>query len=139
MKTVMKSTIRPSCAAHRGFLSVELLLTLPVLTLILFALFEGALLLLAHSELVEATRFGARKATHPSVRPEDVSAAVRTKLHPRLRNAAEVAVDPGEHSGDVVRVAVRVPMNRAAPDLLGPIGLSLRGRSLFAEIGMIKE
>lgn len=118
---------------------MELVLTLPILALVLFALFEFALLFSARSSVVEAARFGARKASHPLVEPDDVKQAVRRKLSPRLRRAAAVRVEPGRHSGDVVSVSIRVPMSSAAPDLLWPIGYSLKERALHAQTRMVKE
>ena len=53
-----------------------------------------------------------------------------------------IAVDAmgGDHApGEIVTVAVRVPMSTASPDLLWPIGFSLRGRSLYCETRMAKE
>lgn len=124
---------------RRGYLSLELALTLPILGLVLAALFEFSLLFEARGSVVTACRVGARKATLPGVTETDVAAVVRRGLPPRLRNAAEVDVGGGDRTGDPVTVAVRVPMNRAAPDLLWPIGYSLDGRFLDAETRMIRE
>jgi len=126
-------------SAKRGFLSFELVLTLPILGIVLLGLFEFAVLFFARGTLVEASRVAARKASLPGVTVRDVKAEVRRVVSPRLARTARIDVDLGEQAGDVVRVAVNVPMNQAAPDLLWPIGFRLRGRSLHSETRMIKE
>lgn len=124
---------------RRGFFSLELALTLPILGAVLFAVFEFSLLLSARGALLEASRVGARKASLPGVTPADVEAEIRTLLSPRWQQGLQVAVDPGLQTGDVVAVAVQLPMSAAAPDLLWPVGISLRGRQLYAETRMLKE
>ncbi|MEX0702854.1 MAG: TadE family protein [Planctomycetales bacterium] len=125
--------------ARRGFLSLELALTLPILGVVLFALFEFSLLFFARSEVAQASRAGARLAAAPGVSAAEVEDRVRSLLGPRLNRRMQVRTDLGEETGDVVRVAVAVPMNDASPDLLWPIGYSLRGRSLLAETRMVRE
>lgn len=136
---MMQSTVTPFRTGRRGFLSLELVLTLPVLMIVLFALFEFSLLLFVRSDVLDAARHGARLAANPTVHTETVVTKVRRRLTPRLRETADVFVVPGARSGDMVRVRVTVPMNKAAPDLLWPIGYSLKGRTLSAEVRMIKE
>lgn len=118
---------------------MELVLTLPILGLVLFAMFEFSLLLTARSSVVAAGRAGARKASLPGASEEAVRAEVRAALPPRLRDSARIHVHAGEHSGDVVMVRVMVPMTAAAPDLLWPIGYRLRGRTLNASSRMVRE
>jgi len=118
---------------------MELVLTLPILGVVLFGLCEFSLLFFARGEVVEAARIGARTACLPGADAADVEAAVHQVLGPRLRTVVDVNVQLGSHSGDLVAVAVRVPMSRAAPDLLWPIGYSLKDRQLFAETRMIRE
>ncbi len=125
--------------ARPGILTMELVMTLPILAIVLFALFEFSLLFFARGQVVEATRAGGRMACLPGCGCETVEHTVRQSLSPRLRNAAQIEVEPGEHSGDWVRVAVRVPMQAASPNLLWPVGFSLNGRNLFAETWMVKE
>jgi len=73
------------------------------------------------------------------VTPEEVDAAIRQTLSPVMQDAMTITVDPGEDSGDVVSVAVAVPMRAASPDLLWPIGFSLQGRELYSETRMLRE
>jgi Flp pilus assembly protein TadG len=146
MKTTMK---RPSARAtgtrsrrgmaRRGMLSMELVLTLPILFVLLMGLFEFTMLFYSRSLIVEATRVGARKSSLPGATVMDVEEEVRRVLSPRLQTGMQVNVDLGIHSGDVVAVSVETPMNSASPDLLWPIGVSLSGRNLYSETRMIRE
>ena len=132
---------RSQCRDRRraGLLSMELVLTLPILMLVLAGLFEFTLLLFARSEVVQASRVAARKATLPGVTVQDVEDEVLKVLHPRFHNSLQVDALLGQKSGDVVSVAVTVDMSAAAPDLLWPIGYSLQGRPLLSETCMIRE
>ncbi len=118
---------------------MELALTVPILLIVLFGLFEFSLLFFARGSAVEACRAGARKATLPGVTRADVEAEVRRVLKSRLRETAEIQIDPGEHSGDVVTVTVSIPMHSASPDLLWPIGYGLRNRYIDTKARMTRE
>ena len=120
-------------------LSMELAMTLPILGMVLFALFEFSLLFFSRGMVVEASRVGARTASLPGVTRETVEAEIRKVLDPRLQEHLQVHVDAGQRTGDVVVVAVTVPMSDAAPDLLWMIGYGLDGRDLYGETRMIKE
>jgi len=120
-------------------MSMELALTLPILGLVLLALFEFSVLFFARGEVVESCRVGARMASLPGVTLEDVENEVRRVLSPRLRSNARVEVFQGKRSGDLVSVRVSVPMHRAAPNLLWPIGYSLKGRELVSSVQMVRE
>jgi Flp pilus assembly protein TadG len=122
-----------------GMLSAELIMTLPILAIVLFGLFEFALLFTARGELSEATRAGARKATMPGVTFDSVEDEIRRVLSPRLARTMEVSIDQGQRSGDVVTVAIACDMNSASPDLLWPIGYSLKNRKLYEVTKMIRE
>lgn len=139
----MVGTSRPAIPrrGHRraGVLSMELVLTLPILALLLAGVLEFTMLFFARGEVVEASRVAARKATLPGVTLEDVEDEVLKVLHPRFHHSVHVDAELGEKSGDVVAVAVTVDMNDAAPDLLWPIGYSLQGRPLLSETCMIRE
>lgn len=124
---------------RRGVLSMELVLTLPILFVLLMALFEFTMLFYSRSLIVEASRVGARKASLPGATAESVEVDVRQVLAPRLQEGLQVRVEVGVHSGDVVVVAVETPMSSASPDLLWPIGVSLTGRNLYSETRMIRE
>lgn len=123
----------------RGVFSIELALTLPVLGIVLLGLFEFSMLFFARGQVVEACRIGARKAALPGVTAEDVEREIREVLDLRLQQGLKVEVHLGRQSGDLVSVALAVPMRSAAPDLLWPVGYSLSNRDLYVETRMIKE
>jgi len=116
-----------------------LALALPVLLVVLMAIFEFSLLFLARGEVVEASREGARVASLPGATWDSVDGAVRQSLTPRLRESVEIDISGGERAGEVTSVTVLVPMHLASPDLLWPIGYSLKGRMLIAESRMMRE
>lgn len=122
-----------------GFLSMELVMTLPLLFVVILAAVQFSMLFMARGDLVDACRVGARLASQPGVRSDDVESRVRDLLQPRFRSVANVYVDKGERSGDVVQVAVSIPMRAAAPDVLWPIGIGLAGRDLTASTRVIHE
>lgn len=61
---------------RRGFLSAELIFTLPILAIVLFGLFEFSMLFFARGQVAEAARVGCRKATLPGVQAVDVEETV---------------------------------------------------------------
>lgn len=124
---------------RRGVLSMELVMTLPILGVVLLGLFELSWLFYARSLVVEASRAGARRGTLAGVSAADVEAEVLRVLPARLSTGAQIRTDMGEYSGDLVRVGVEVPMAVAAPDLLWPIGMGLNGRNLYSETRMVRE
>lgn len=125
--------------ARRGVLSMELVLTLPILFVLLMALFQFTMLFYSRSLVVEASRIGARHASMPGATEASVTAEIQRVLSPQLQAGMQVAVDLGIYSGDVVCVSVQMPMSSASPDLLWPIGVSLNGRNLYAETRMVRE
>ncbi len=124
---------------RRGVLSMELVLTLPILGVVLFGLFEFTWLFYSRSLVVEASRVGARKASLPGATLADVENDVRRTLPQGLQREFRVVGDVGQYSGDVVWVGVEVSMRSAAPDLLWPIGIGLNGRNLYSETRMVRE
>lgn len=124
---------------RRGLLTMELVMTLPILGIMILALLEFSLLFYARGLVVEASRAAARKATLAGTTDEVIEAEVRRVLSPPLQRGLRVGVDPAEGRGDPVTVAVQVPMTAATPDLLWLIGLSLEGRYLYSETTMIRE
>ena len=139
MKPTRERRIRLEKQSRRGVLTMELVLTLPILFTLLLGLFQFTMLFYSRSLMVEASRAGARKASQPGVTEVDVDAEVRRVLSPRLQTGMLIEVDLGERSGDVVSVSVAVPMSAASPDLLWPIGIGLDGRNLFSETRMVRE
>ena len=124
---------------RNGIMSMELVLTLPLLMLVLFAVFEYSLLFYARGDVVEASRIGARAASYPGASVEMIEQSVVEALGPQLGQDANVYTQLGEFSGDGVVVVVKVPMTAAAPDLLWPIGFGLRGRYLISKTYMEME
>lgn len=125
--------------ASRGFATVELLLVLPILMVLLLAIFEFAMLFGGRSSVVEASRAGARLATQPGTTAEQVERRTREVLGDVLDREAEVGVVLSDKAGEVVTVVVKVPMANASPNLLWPVGFSLSGRFLHAETSMVHE
>jgi hypothetical protein len=124
---------------RRGVLSMELVFTLPILGMLLMGLLEFSLLFFARADVAEACRAGARKGTLHGATLESVEDEIRRTLSPRLQQQMEVLADINATSGDMVHVAVRLPMSSASPDLLWPAGFSLDGRYLYCETHMAKE
>ncbi len=134
-----RAACRPGRLRRRGFSSVELVFTLPILGIIVLGLFEFSMLFYARSSVVEASRVGARAAALAGVSDQQIEAEIRKVLSPRLQQGLEVNYTPGGRAGDVVVVGVGVPMSVASPDLLWPIGYRLQNRQLYSETRMIKE
>ena len=128
-----------SLKARKGFVSIEVVLVLPMFMLLLLGLCEFSLLMTARGTVVDAARAGARYATLHGVNQNAVGDEVRRSLSGPLGKQAQVETRIGEYSGDEVLVRVRVPMAAASPDLLWPVGYSIRNRELVAEARMLKE
>ena len=124
---------------RRGTMTMELILTLPILMVLLLGIFQFSFLMYARSDVVQAARAGARLATLNGIYPEDVEQEVGRSLAGKFRSSYRVQSTLGEYSGDEVVVTVRVPMTAAAPNLLWPLGYNIRGRDLVAETRMTKE
>ena len=122
-----------------GFATVEVALALPVFAVLLLGMIEFTLLFYARSSLVEASRAGARAAARSGGNQPSVRSEVKEVLPLALHDGLEIGIEGGARPGQAVTVALRVPMNSAAPDLLWLIGYSLEDRSLYAEATMIKE
>lgn len=126
-------------AGRRGVLSMELVLTLPILGMLLFGIFEFSLLFYARGLVVEASRAGARKASLAGCCQQDVEREVARVLTRSLHQGTRVRCGLGERTGDVVWVSVEVPMGNAAPNLLWPIGVGLGGQNIYSETRMVRE
>ncbi len=124
---------------RRGILTMEFVMVMPILAVVLFALFEFSLLFSARTSVVEACRTGARLATVPGVQPYEIEAEVRRVLPTRLSQQCQVRTIVGENAGDPVSVVIQVPMQAASPDLLWPIGFGLKGQFFQSESRMLKE
>lgn len=122
-----------------AILSMELVLVLPIILVLLLALVEFGMIMQARGSVVEATRVAGRLAAQSNAAPESVDLAARRALGNKLGQAADVDVILGQHPGDRVAVAVKVPMNSASPDFLFWIGLSNKGKQLTAVSEFVKE
>ncbi len=120
-------------------ISMELVLTLPILFVLLLGIFEFSFLMSARSEVVQASRAGARLGTLNGVWPEDIELEVGRSLGGRFQNAFRVEAILPAHSGEEVIVTVRVPMTAVAPNLLWPLGYNIRGQDLVSQARMVKE
>jgi TadE-like protein len=139
MKSNLKQPEKAEQKKRSGFLTMELVMVLPILLIILFALFEFSILFYARGNVSEASRAGARTASLPGVDQEEIRRDVLRILKPRMRSLADIEVEQGKYSGDPVSVTVRVPMRIVSPDLLWPIGYSLKNRDFISETRMMKE
>ncbi len=136
----MRSRIHKAVHAKRsGVMTLELVLVLPIVLLVLFAVAEFGLLFSARQSLVAASRAGARIGSLSGATAEDVERVVREQLDPGLCADLAVEAELGRCSGDPVAVTLRVPMCSASPDLLKCIGFSVHDSELVAETVMCKE
>jgi len=116
--------------ARQGIVIVELLLVLPVFVVLLTAMIEFCLILVARQELLSACHEGCRVASHGKTNTE-IRAAVANVLHEgRLANA-EVTIRHFEEDHvlpnaprDRVQVVVHLPTTDVVPDFLGLVGIS---------------
>jgi len=139
VRAAMPRGARGDARTRCGILSMELVLTLPILFVLMLALFEFTMLFYSRSLVVEASRAAARKASLPGATEEAIEAEVRRVLSPSLQYGMQIGVDLGDHSGDLVVVSIEVPMSSASPDMLWPIGVGLNGRNLYSETRMVRE
>ena len=119
---------------------MELILVLPIVLGLVFAVIEFGMLWSTNQRVKEAATAGCRTATFRGADLTAVRRAVEQTLNRRdlvatytidVRNAA-----PDAHE---VAVTVKVPMKAAAPDLLSFIGFGLRDREMSAQAVMRKE
>lgn len=129
----------PSSHRRRGVLTIEMILVLPIVFIVLMAVFEFSILFFARSSVVQACRVGARQASLGVTDEAEILATVNRVLSPNLQRNHRVYVIPAERSGEITTVGLQVPMATAAPDLLWPIGFSLQGRYLTEETSLVRE
>ena len=143
MQTTFRRTSRHR--RHRGVLSLELVLVLPVLLLVLLAIFQMSTYLLATQAVQAAALAGAREATLPGASVEKIERSVHRALGGwRFRDDVDVTVGPIDWtslpSGEGVRVTVRVDADKAAINSLALLpGLSLEGKDITGQYVMRKE
>lgn len=118
---------------------MELVLTLPILLVLLLGIFEFTCLFYAHSNLVQASRNGARQASMAGATHDQVVHQVKTSLGGAMGSTTEVYTTLPVNSGETVTVYLETPMHVAAPNLLWPIGYDLRGQTLKVQTSMLRE
>lgn len=138
---VRRDFVRAARRPRRGALmSMELVIVLPILIAMFFAMIEFSMLWSAKQRLKDASLAGCRVATFPGATEPAVRQAVEAALNKQpLVKTYTVQVDGGWRSGDDVAVTVQVPMRAAAPDLLGLFGLGMGRQSLVSQTIMRKE
>lgn len=130
---------RAARTPHQGVLSIEMLMVLPILFTVLLAVFEFGILFFARSSVVQACRVAARRASLGITDQAEIEDVVRRVLSPNLQVNHTVYFIPAERAGEITTVGLQVPMETAAPDLLWPVGFSLKGRFLIEETSVIRE
>lgn len=117
-------------ASRPGSLALELLLVLPLLLTLLFAMIQFSILLSSRQVLLAASQEGARVASHGGNATE-VETAARRVLGNGSLSQAEVIPLLNDNSGnpvpagDPVTVCVQIRAGQAAPNLLRFIGLNI--------------
>lgn len=146
---------RPGSRRRRigGVLTAELIITMPIVVGLIFAVVEVGMILVAQQQIENAARIGCRVGTLPAeqpaapIPPGELSeheqavrnAVIATLANDRLIGAVEVDFVPGQDTGDLVKVEITLPMEKAAPDMLAFLGFSLEGHSLTAKCVMRRE
>lgn len=129
---------------RRGTMAVEMALVLPILLVVLAAMVEFSMMLVARQQIVAASREGARVAAQGGSN-DDVTQAVQLFLgngNLAQANIDAVLTDGSGRPlppGSPVMVTVSLPANQAVPDLLAFIGVSLQNETLAAQTVMRKE
>jgi Flp pilus assembly protein TadG len=113
---------------RQGLLNLELLLTLPVVTLLLIGLIEFACLTSGYESVARASQAGARTALQIGTSPADVASAIKQSLGEQLAADAELRCESTDAAVPEIVCSVRVPMSACGPNLLWPVGFDLQGR-----------
>jgi hypothetical protein len=116
--------------SRRGIVLVELVLVAPIFIVLLTAMIEFCLILVARQELLAACHEGCRVASHGAPN-EEVRAAVKNVLRDGRLVQAEVNIRHFEEDHvlphaprDRVQVVVHIPTTCVVPDFLGLVGIS---------------
>jgi Flp pilus assembly protein TadG len=127
-----------------AILSLELILVLPILTIILLAIIELSFLMMGLQRVQSASSAACRVGTLPPSNSPALDQAMQQAAIGALDRlpmiaAYQMTYDVGQYPGDPVWVQVTVPMTAATPDLLRVVGLGLKGRQLTAQTVMRKQ
>lgn len=141
---------------RRGMLTLELLLILPFVLVVLFAVVQFSFVLLSYQAISASANIAAREAALPSTDLTATEAAATAALNgwvfqddievlvyvnpvypaPTPATNAEVAAAV---TGDVISVEVQILQGKVAPDLLKFVGLSLADKHLVTTYTSIRE
>ena len=138
--------MRKNIRQHRrrgAIQSLELILVLPIFAIAVAGTVECCLMLWTKQKLQLASWNACRVVAGPG-NSEKLEVAARRVAHETIgdeswNDAAEVLICAGLYTGDRVSVEVRAPADRAVPNWLGGLGLSLNQQSLTASTVMRKE
>ena len=122
-----------------AILSMELVLILPIFLLLVFSIVEFSMLMSAHTRVANAAQSGSRMMCISGANESEVKERVISLLGASLATDCLIQVDPANYAGEIGRVAIRVPMRNASPDLLWMTGFSLQDRSIGADAPMVME
>lgn len=122
-----------------AILSMELVLVLPIILLLLFAVCEFSMLASAQTQISDSARNTARLMSLTGMPAAEAETRVLSMLGPVMSRGARVRVIPGQFPGDSCQVTVFVPMKNATPDLLWMTGFSVKERVLTGHASMVVE
>lgn len=122
-----------------AILSMELVLVLPIILLLLFAVCEFSMLASAQTQVSDSARNTARLMSISGMPAAEAETAVLKLLGPGLSRGARVRVQAGQFPGDSCQITVFVPMNNATPDLLWMTGFSVKDRFMTGHASMVVE
>lgn len=128
---------------RNGTLTIELLFVLPVAVILILAMVEFSMILVARQQVAAASREGGRVAAIGGNQME-IEAAVETFLDGNLSGAmvqSQITDAFGTPipSGGTVTVVVSVPTAQAVPNLLAPFGFSIANDVIHASTKMRRE
>lgn len=118
---------------------MELVLILPIFLLLVFSIIEFSMLMSAHARVANAAQSGSRMMCISGASEAEVKQRVTSLLGVTLSKDCLIQVYPANYAGEIGRVAVKVPMRNASPDLLWMTGFSLQDRSIDADAPMVME
>lgn len=118
---------------------MELVLILPIFLLLVFSIVEFSMLMSAHTRVDNAAQSGARSMCISGASDSEVRERVISLLGPSLAKDCLILVYPASYAGEIGRVAIKVPMRNASPDLLWMTGFSLQNRFIDVDAPMVME
>ncbi len=126
----MKNTVTPWLRRHhhrrRGAITIEMLLTSPILLISVIGIFELGNLVAGTNQVVLSARNGALAAS--SGTSTNVQAAVNDTLLQAGISTTDVNVTTA-FSATAATVTVTVPLQNTCPDFLKTFGFSLSGKT----------